>query len=277
MKIKKLDSSLFIAKELKSIEESPLVKPDYHQFIYIYSGKGTYKTLKTKTDFETGDIFLIRKGEEHCFSYTTESLVHTIKFKESTRLKLKETSTRLKELSVPPQKAKSPVNLKASISSDDIDIVNQLFDFIVHLGKDQNKNEKLILLQMISLVSIIERNLSYAPEMKVGDLKKEDIKLIIKHIQQNLKNPGMLTLKYIAEQFHMSVTKLSTFFKQETGLTIKQFVDSNRLTVISNQIKHGEASFSEIAYEFGFSDESHLNKAFKKHFGKTPSEWRKGE
>ncbi len=277
MKIKKVDSSLLITKELINIEDSPLVKPEYHQFIYIYNGKGTYRTLNTKTNFETGDVFLIRKGEEHCFCYTSESLIYTIKFQESIRLKLKDTSTKLKGISVPPLKAKSPINRKASISSVDIDTINKLFDFMIHLAKNKATNEKLILLQMISLVSIIERNLTYLPEMKDDEIEKDDVKFIIKHIQRNLKNPENLSLKYIAEQFHMSVTKLSSFLKHETGFTIKQFVDSTRLTVISNQIKTSETSFSEIAYEYGFSDESHLNKAFKRHFGISPSEWRKGE
>ena len=33
--------------------------------------------------------------------------------------------------------------------------------------------------------------------------------------------------------------------------------------------------FNEITYELGFSDESHLNRAFKKYKGMNPSEFRK--
>ncbi len=277
MKIEKLASSLLIEKQIKPSGESPLIKPDFHQFIFILSGQGTYTTQNNRTTFCSGDIFLIRKDEEHSFSFDKESIVYTIKFQESTRRKLKEASTSLKGLSVPPQKAKSPINLKASISSVDLESVQLLFDFIVHLSKEQSINEQLIYLQMISLVSIMERNLSYVPAMKQRMLKKDDIKSILKHIQKNLKDPAKLSLKNIAAEFNMSVTKLSSLFKKETGLTVKNFVDSSRMTVIEGQVKNSDASFSEIAFEYGFSDESHLNKTFKKHFGKSPSDWRRGK
>ncbi len=275
MKIEKIKNAIEIEKRLVQSEEKPVIKPDFHQFVFIHSGKGIYKTSNNKTDFSSGDIFLIKKDEEHCMYFREETMIYSIKFQEVTRLKLKETSSRLKELSVPPQKAKSPVNIKAHISDQDIELVHQLFDIIVHLAKNQLQNEKIIYLQMISLVSIMERNLSYAPAMKEKNLKKDDIKLIIKHIKRNLKDPSKLSLKTIASEFNMSVTKLGSLFKKETGLTVKAFIDSCKMSVISGQIKNSEISFSEIAYEYGFVDESHLNKAFKKHFGKSPSEWRR--
>ena len=134
----------------------------------------------------------------------------------------------------------------------------------------------------MTLVSIIERNLIYAPEVKDRRLDKEVIRLILKHIHQNLQNPEKLTLSCLSvclsvclsETFNMSRNKVGAYFKQETGHSVKQFINATRMTVISEKVAHSELSFSEIAFDFGF-DESHFNKSFKKRLGMTPSEYRK--
>ncbi len=276
MKQDKLDTPLSVLLVEVPARHNEFTNPDYHQFVYIKSGKGSYETPELSTSFSSGDLFLVRKNEIHAFHFDEENEVYFIKFQEATRRKLKGWSEQLKGLAVPPQKARSPLNLKVSFPPEELDVVNKLFEYAMLLSKQVTKNEGLIYFQMMSLVTLIERNLYYAPTIRKREIKPDDIRFMMKYIHKNLKSPNLLTLNNLAEKFNMSINKLGQYFKAQTGQTVKQFVTTSRMTVIAEQVKSGTISFSEIAFEFGFVDESHFNKTFKKHFGKSPTEWRKG-
>lgn len=232
-------------------------------------------TSEVNTAFAGGDLFLVRKGDEHCFQIVEASELYVLKYSEKTRLWLKDTSSKLHEVAVAPIKAKSPLNAKVSFSDADRALLDELFQFMLFLSEDTAKNENLLFLQMIALVSVIERNLQFSPSLNDVPQNKMLIRLILKHINRNLREPDKLSLNTIAEQFNMSTNKLGAYFRQETGHSVKQFINASRMTVVGERISKSERSFSEIAYEFGFVDESHLNKMFKKHFGKTPTEYRR--
>ena len=48
------------------------------------------------------------------------------------------------------------------------------------------------------------------------------------------------------------------------------------MKLIENRLLHSNSPITEIAYEFGFTDKSHLNRTFKKYKGISPSEYKKG-
>jgi len=47
------------------------------------------------------------------------------------------------------------------------------------------------------------------------------------------------------------------------------------LSLIEIRLRHSDLRLNEIAGEFGFTDESHFTKTFKKHKGVSPSAFRK--
>mgnify|MGYP002445661599 FL=1 len=47
------------------------------------------------------------------------------------------------------------------------------------------------------------------------------------------------------------------------------------MKLVENRLLHSEMRISEIVVELGFTDESHLNKLFKKYKGCSPSTFRK--
>ncbi|RKD86369.1 AraC family transcriptional regulator [Mangrovibacterium diazotrophicum] len=275
MNIEKLTVAVAVERLQLEEQQTGLLKHDFHEFIYFEKGSGVYCYEQVNTTFSAGDLFLVNKGNVHSLRIEEPSVVYSVKFAEKTRLKLKEMSGSLKEIAGPPVKTKSPVNAKVSFSEEDRPLADRLFEFLLLLGEDHVKNESQILLQMITLVTLTERNLSFAPSLNDVPRNRELIRSILKHISRNLRDPEKLTLARIADEFKMSTNKLGAYFRQETGHTVKQFISSSRMTVIGDRVANSELSFSEIAFEYGFVDESHLNKMFKKHFGKTPTEYRR--
>lgn len=79
-----------------------------------------------------------------------------------------------------------------------------------------------------------------------------------------------LTIEQIARKAGMSEYHFFRLFKQIIGLTPYQYILSNRLKT-SAQLLKADYSVSDVAIMMGFSDIFSFSKAFKKHFGLSPT------
>lgn len=85
----------------------------------------------------------------------------------------------------------------------------------------------------------------------------------------------MLKAQSIATHFNISLNYISEYFKKHTAENLQQYIINYKLSLIEIRLKHSDMRLNEIAFEFGFIDESHLSKIFKKYKGRSPSEYRK--
>lgn len=79
-----------------------------------------------------------------------------------------------------------------------------------------------------------------------------------------------LTIETIARMAGMSEYHFFRLFKQTIGLTPYQYILSNRLKTAALLLK-ANYSVSDVAITRGFADISSFSKAFKKHFGISPT------
>jgi AraC-like DNA-binding protein len=63
-------------------------------------------------------------------------------------------------------------------------------------------------------------------------------------------------------------------FKVSTGLTVRQYVIRCRLRRAMKLLMHSRLKLSEIAFEVGFSCQSHMTSLFRQHLGTTPRSFR---
>ena len=95
------------------------------------------------------------------------------------------------------------------------------------------------------------------------------------YIQENLTEN--LTLEDLARVANMSKTYYTTIFKKETGVSLWDYIVSKRIEMAKKIIKNDNSTMLEIATKCGFNNTANFNRAFKKHTGKTPSQYRKDE
>lgn len=81
----------------------------------------------------------------------------------------------------------------------------------------------------------------------------------------------------VAEACGVSRKTLCTRFKQETGETFASYVRRLRVEHVQRLLDTTELEVSKIAYQTGFSSQSHLQTVFKQATGYTPREWRMRE
>ncbi len=93
------------------------------------------------------------------------------------------------------------------------------------------------------------------------------------YIDNNLKE--VLSLEQLSEKLNVSPFYLSKLFKEETGDTYINYVNSARLEKAKKLLGNGELIIKEIAAEVGYNDQNYFSKMFRQRFGVTPTEFRK--
>ena len=92
------------------------------------------------------------------------------------------------------------------------------------------------------------------------------------YINENLSQD--CSLNKIAEMVKVTPNYLQTVFTKAFGISPYRYTIFKRIEKAKKMIKIGEKSMLDIALETGFCSQSHFNRIFKNHTGKTPSEYR---
>ncbi len=92
---------------------------------------------------------------------------------------------------------------------------------------------------------------------------------VTKAIRENPQR--FLSVPELAEMVHLHPRTISGEFKKVTGQTIHQYQMDVRLQMAYSEIAaYPDRSFREIALAYGFYDEFHFSKSFRKKFGIPP-------
>ncbi|MFD0712056.1 helix-turn-helix domain-containing protein [Paenibacillus sp. GCM10027626] len=84
-----------------------------------------------------------------------------------------------------------------------------------------------------------------------------------------------LSLTDVAQSLGMSDAYFSRSFKEEMNINFVKYLIRLRMDKAKELLTASSSPTAEVAYRVGFSDYPHFSKTFKKHFGLTPSEYRK--
>ena len=90
----------------------------------------------------------------------------------------------------------------------------------------------------------------------------------------NLDNPDF-SLDDICREMGMSRNTLYGRCRERLGTTPSAYLLQRRLDKARELLENREYSISQTAYMTGFNDPHYFSKAFKRHFGETPSEFRR--
>mgnify|MGYP000241048031 CR=1 FL=1 len=93
-------------------------------------------------------------------------------------------------------------------------------------------------------------------------------------VETQLKEQGLPTVKFLADNVHLSPSYLSDLLKKETGKNTQEHIHFYLIEQAKNYLKNTEKNINEIAYILGFEYPQYFNKLFKQKTGNTPMEYR---
>ena len=95
------------------------------------------------------------------------------------------------------------------------------------------------------------------------------------HISENLSNSKELTLEILANKCFVSIATLRRYFYEFTDMSPQQFIASARINHAQYLLSNTNKSITEISDAVGFESISCFTRAFKRHTGVSPSEYRR--
>ena len=83
-----------------------------------------------------------------------------------------------------------------------------------------------------------------------------------------------VSLQELSEQLFMSRTRFCVLFKEETGMSVGDYVHYLRIEK-AKELLLTDMSIQNIAKELGFKRQGSFSEMFKSQMGCSPSQWRK--
>ncbi|HTS17813.1 MAG TPA: helix-turn-helix domain-containing protein [Verrucomicrobiae bacterium] len=99
---------------------------------------------------------------------------------------------------------------------------------------------------------------------------------LLQKIEAQMASPSdqALTVRELAERLHISPCYFCKLFRKQTGLTFTAYRTQVRVETAKRLLLDPTRRISEAAYEAGFDSIPYFNRAFRRHVGCSPSEFR---
>lgn len=150
---------------------------------------------------------------------------------------------------------------------------NTVENIVAYNCRKDIASSPLVYYQLLSIFGLIrEAAQKLSIRIDKGHPGKEEL---ISYIHKHIYEPELLTAQHIARHFHIAPGYFSAYFKRNFDMSYRDYINEYRAKLIEKRLSVPTLTLKEIANEFGFSDASHLNKAFKKYKGVSPSAYKK--
>jgi AraC-like DNA-binding protein len=255
-------------------------KNTFFQLVYIVNGSGLYHVNQNQFIYQPDNLFLLRPMVVQYTEVKDTTTFLFIRF-NNTYLKEQQSHDRNNQLTEWINKLEyifsNTQHVEGPLIQDvqDKPLIHALVDAII--GEHQNPRgwHKEVMQQLINtLISIVARNIPFHMSEKKS-LNGHTSLDIIGYIHEHIYDPDKLKAETIASHFNISLNYISEYFKKHTQLTLQQYIINYKLGLVATRLHYSDKRLNEIAFEFGFTDESHLNKMFKKYKGLSPAAYRK--
>lgn len=109
-------------------------------------------------------------------------------------------------------------------------------------------------------------------EIRGGQLRDFYIQEAVNYMERNYQRE--ITVEEIASACRLNRSYFSKIFKENMGCPPQEFLIRLRLSKATVMMKSSGASIGGIAAMCGYPNQLHFSRAFKKHYGVSPREWR---
>ena len=235
------------------------------ELLFLLDGEARIEVCGVEMAFHTEDFIIINSREAHAVTMTKAGLIGQLVM--DYRLLNKYTDMYENEF-----KCNSLVD-KDENAKKLQRLLKQVFsDYYKQDGMEQillNATFYELLYHLCMHFMVKKQNI----ERKLCSEDKERFNRIMDYIQNNYNQT--ITLTDLAEQTYFTTAYLSKYLKKKLGKNFMEYLTGLRLTHALHDMEFTEKTFMKIALDNGFPNTVAFNKAFKKKYEATPSEYQK--
>lgn len=166
-----------------------------------------------------------------------------------------------------------------NLVTNDSNIIKCVMNIIEEYESKQIAYELLIKSHLFRLLSLLLRAHVYTVlNQRDYDTRMKNIERfnhIFKYLEHNYAEK--ITVEEMASMVNVSKFHFCRIFKEVTGKTFNDYLNSFRLDKAESLLKNTDLNITEIAFASGFNDINYFSRAFKKVKNLSPSNLRKRE
>lgn len=257
--------------EYKEVTEG-VIAPHKHNFfemVYLMEGTGIQCLNKNRLPYAPEKLFLLMPQDCHSFEVVTPTSFFFIRFNNIYIQNQQKEWIRQLEFIFQHNSHLPGCVLK---NPHDKPLVRSLITAIMKEQEQGADFNRTLVQQLVNtIITVVARNIS--PSMI--EQRSETSKDILHYIHEHIYSPEKIRAEQIAGHFNISPKYLSEYFRRNNGDSLQQYITNYKLKLVETRLQFSEMRIGEIADELGFTDESHLNRIFKKYKGISPSLYRK--
>ena len=106
-------------------------------------------------------------------------------------------------------------------------------------------------------------------------LAEKVLHVIMDMIHYSRELPAINYSEYISQKLCINYTFLSKCFSRNMGITIEQYIITQKIERVKKLLRYPDITLTEIAWKLQYSSTAHLSAQFKRVTGITPSIFRK--
>lgn len=140
-------------------------------------------------------------------------------------------------------------------------------------AKPLDKDARKAIAQYIgTFLTLLFRKLTFENESMTVNWSKQVVCELQNYIKNHLNNS--LRLQELSDIVSISPSYLSRIFRQVTGQTITNYIQSIKITKALEMLADTDCALCEIAEALGYYDQFHFSKVFKSYVGSSPTAYR---
>lgn len=248
------------------------VSINFFNFIYVISGTGDHYYHDNIYVFKPGYFMLSTPDKGHQFKMNEKVEFLIMQFHINTIIHYPWKSIKdLDRLLFNSSQTSGKINF----SDKDRQLVNFFVkELISNLKSKSLYYRELNMSYIDSLIFIVARSLASIKLSDFSENTENKIEDVLNYIEEHIHDPKKLTIQEICSSLQITPNYFSAYFKKKCSISFQKYINAYRLRLIEHRLKYSDKRVGEIADEFGFVDESHINKFFKKQRGVNMSSFR---
>jgi len=239
---------------------------DFCELVLVWRGNGLHVLNDRPYRITCGDLFYIRAEDRHSYESVNDLVLHNIIYCPE-RLKLNVDWNEL--LHSQAVAGKDP---RWRLSSHGMAQARQLISQLEHESQQQDALSLCLAESLFLQLCILLRRHRYQPHETAVPNGSETLDLLLATLGNSFHTP--FDLQQFCQQHQVADRHLRQLFRQQTGMSISQYLRQLRICQAQDLLRHSELLISDIATRCGFEDSNYFSVVFLKETGMTPRMWR---
>ncbi|MBS0967557.1 MULTISPECIES: HTH-type transcriptional activator RhaR [Yersiniaceae] len=243
----------------------PLHHHDFDELVVVWRGNGLHIWNDIPYRITCGDLFYVDARDRHSYESVNGLELDNILFARE-RLRLPADWASLLPGHEVPQAGRY-----WRLSMLGMDVLRCKVDA---LAQECLKSDPLSLqlaeALLLQLALLLQRYRHHPDSRELADAQQMDLLMLA--LRGSIAGP--FRLEAFCEQHRLTPRTLRALFKQQTGMSISDYLRQLRLCNAMALLRHGRQPIGDVAAACGFDDSNYFSVVFNRAFGATPSGYR---